>query len=216
VPDATQSHFYYSPRQQRLLRRINNWLVYRTIRAAIRDCNAELPVLMAPCGYGWFFPRFRQDGIEVAGIDIDPAAIKDARTLLSPPFRAIEGSLLEMPFKDGEFDFVVNNRFMPHFEEDFRLKAFKELARVTRRYLLVHYDVMSLRQVFRKLAHKQKPQRANETIEGWRKTQRKARKLLFTREMMETEGAAGGFRLKAIYHVLPVFSDRAYALYEKK
>ena len=63
------------PRQRRLGRRLNNWLVYRTIRKAIKESGAAGPVLMAPCGYGWFFEKFKCDGIPVVGIDLDPKTI---------------------------------------------------------------------------------------------------------------------------------------------
>ena len=215
-PKAPSVHPLYSPRQRRLGRRFNNFLVYRTIRRAIRDCQAQPPVLMAPCGYGWFFNRFQKDGIEIVGIDIDAQAVADARTAVAPAPRVYQGNLLELPFKDREFDFVVNNRFMLHFDADFRAKAFKELSRVTRRYLLVHYDhPLSVRQFMRKLRGVRKPQRDIAHIEGWRKTQREKRKLLFNREAMAREAAPAGFRIKRLYFVCYLMSDRVYCLYEK-
>ena len=214
--NLTRVHPANSPSQKTLRRRLNNAAIYRTMRRAIRDCQVQGPVLLAPCGYGWFFTRFTQDGIAITGVDIDPETVQFARAAVAPPVPVQEGNLLQLPFKDGEFDFVVNNRFMPHFDEAFRAKAFKELARVTRRYLLVHYDYgASFRQFLRKLRGSHKPDRAIDKIEGWRKTQRKKRKQLFTREMMAAEGAAAGFRVKKLYFVCHFLSDRVYCLYEK-
>jgi 2-polyprenyl-3-methyl-5-hydroxy-6-metoxy-1,4-benzoquinol methylase len=217
TPQAKHSdvHPLHQPSQRTLRRRLNNYSIYRTIRRAIRDCGVKGPVLMAPCGYGWFFDRFGKDNIEVVGIDIDAETVHFARTAVQPPPTIHQASILELPFKDGEFEFIVNNRFMPHFDEDFRGKAFKELARVTSRYVLVHYDTMSLRQVLRTARGAKKPEREIEKIAGWRKTQRKDRKLLFSRERMAAEGAAAGLKLKKLYYVCYLISDRVYTLYEK-
>jgi hypothetical protein len=205
-----------SPSQKTLRRRINNGAIYRTMRRAIRDCQAQEPILLAPCGYGWFFERFQRDGIGITGIDVDPETVQYARTAVTPAVPVQVGNILELPYKDGEFDFVINNRFMPHFDVDFRAKAFKALSRITRRYLLVHYDYgSSFRQVLRKLRGAQKPDRQIEEIEGWRNTQRRKRKLLFTRKMMADEGAAANFKVKKLYFVCPLISDRVYCLYEK-
>jgi SAM-dependent methyltransferase len=194
---------------------MNNWLVYRTIRKAIRENGAEGPVLMAPCGYGWFFEKFKRDGIPIVGIDIDPKTVGWARTAVVPAPPVFEGNVLEMPFKDGEFDFVVNNRFQLHFDQDFRAKALKELARVARRHVLVHYDTMSVRQFLRKLRGVRKPVRDTAHIKTWRKTLRKERKRLFDREQMVAEGAAAGLHVKKLYPVCFALSDRTYCLYEK-
>jgi hypothetical protein len=213
--DSEKVHPTQSPRQRTLRRRINNYSIYRTVRRAIRDCEISSPILLAPCGYGWFFQRYQRDGYDIVGIDIDPQTVEDARTAISPAPRIVLGSILEMPFKDNEFDFVVNNRFMLHFDEDFRAQAFKELARVTSRFLLVHYDVGSVRQFLRRLRGARKTERQIESIDGWRKTQRRDRKLLFTREMMEAEGAKANFRVRKLYHVCYGLSDRVYCLFEK-
>lgn len=204
------------PRQRRLGRRVNNWLVYRAIRQAIRENGAEGPVLMAPCGYGWFFEKFKRDGIPIVGIDIDPKTVELARMAVTPAPPVFQGNILEMPFKDGEFDFVVNNRFQLHFEEDFRSKALKELARVARRYVLVHYDTMSVRQYLRRLRGIRKAARDVEHMQTWHKTQRRERKLLFIPQQMVAEGLAAGLQVKKLYPVCSVFSDRTYCLYEKE
>ena len=217
APRKKKFHPAKSPRQKTLRRRINNASVYRTMRRAIRECKAEEPVLLAPCGYGWFFERYQRDGIKFVGIDIDPETVRYARTAISPEPKVLEGSILEMPFKDGEFDFVVSNRFLLHFPDEFREKAIKELARVTKRYLLVHYDYpLSVRQLFRKLRGAKEPVKSTDHFSGWRKTQRKERKLYYTREMMAAEGAKAGLSVKKLFFVCYLVSDRVYCLFEKK
>jgi SAM-dependent methyltransferase len=218
-PALANIHPALRPRQQTLARRTNVALVYSTLRRAIRECKPAMPILMAPCGYGWYFDRFRKDGIDVVGIDIDHGAVEWARKAVTPPFTIHEGSALEMPFKDGEFDFVISNRFILHFPDEFRGKAMCELARVTRRYLLVHYDYpISFRQLGRKLRGAKEPEKDMDALpeNDWRRTQRKERKLYHSREMMAAEGAPAGLVVKKLYFVWYFFSDRVYCLYEKK
>lgn len=213
---ADQCHPAQSPRQRTLRRRLNNYGVYRTIRRAIRDCAAAPPILLAPCGYGWFFERFQRDGIPITGVDIDPQKVEYARAAVTPAAQVHQGNVAALPFGDGEFDFVVSNRFLLHFAADFRAQALKELARVTRRHLLVHYDTMSWRQALRALRGAREPERDVEKQAGYRQWKRRERKLLFTREMMQAEGAAVGLRVKKLYYVCRMVSDRVYCLYEKE
>lgn len=204
------------PKPERLLRRINNYSIYRTFRRAIRDCHPKGPILLAPCGYGWFFERFRKDNIDVVGIDIEPHKVAVALKKVDPPYKVVEGNVLEMPFKDGEFEFVISNRFLLHFNEDFRAKAFKALARVSSKHVLVHYDyVASIRQWSRKLRFAKVPEKDFSQYEGYRVWKRHGRKLRYTREMMEAEGAAAGLKFKKLYFVSYLISERVYCLYEK-
>ncbi|HYG73996.1 MAG TPA: class I SAM-dependent methyltransferase [Planctomycetota bacterium] len=204
------------PKPDRLLRRLNNYSIYQTFRRAIRDCQPKGPILLAPCGYGWFFERFRKDNMDVVGIDIEPHKVEFALKKVNPPYKVVEGNILEMPFKDGEFDFVISNRFLLHFNDDFRARAFKSLARVTGRYLLVHYDyVHSVRQFSRVLRFAEAPEKDFSQYEGYRVWKRHGRKLRYTREMMAKEGADAGLKMKKLYFVSYLLSERVYCLYEK-
>lgn len=201
---------------EKLMRRINNYSIYRTFRRAIRECHPKGPILLAPCGYGWFFERFRKDNIDVVGIDIEPHKVEVALKKVNPPYKVVLGNVLEMPFKDGEFEFVISNRFLLHFNDDFRDKAFKALARVSSKYVLVHYDyVSSIRQWSRTLRFAKAPEKDFSKYEGYRVWKRHGRKLRYTREMMEAEGAKAGLKMKKLYFVSYLISERVYCLYEK-
>ena len=203
------------PHNRRLRRRINNYFIYRAIRRAMNDCKVRGPVLMAPCGHGWFFDQFRADGIKVVGVDIEAEKVEFARMAVSPPMDVHQANILALPFADDQFDFVINNRFLPHFEEGFRLRAMKELARVTRRYLLVHYDTASAHQLVRRLRGMRKPDLRTDEMQGWRGHKRKNRRLLHDQTMMAAEGAAAGLVIRKLYRLSWLFSDRVYCLYEK-
>jgi hypothetical protein len=207
----------YRRKQETLLRRINNRSVYRTIRKAIRETAPKGPVLLAPCGYGWFFDDFRRDNIDIVGVDIEPAKVLAARIKLNPPAVVHEANIAQLPFKDGEFDFVVSNRFLLHFNDKFRAQAFKELARVAGRHVLVHYDyAVSIRQWLRRLRGAKAPPQDFSNHPGYRIWKREGRKLHYNREMMAVEGADAGLTIKKLYFVSYLLSERVYCLYEKK
>ena len=200
-----------------LLRRINNASVYSTILRAYHDCNPNTPVLLAPCSYGWFFDKFRRDGIDVVGIDIENDRIEAARAAVTPPMKVVQGSILNMPFEDNQFDFTVANRFILHFNDEFKAKAMKELARVTRKHILVHYDYYkSFRQWTRVLRGAQPEEKnfANSTC--YRVWKRNGRKQRYTEEMMAAEGAPAGLKVKQLYFTSYLISERVYCLYEKE
>ena len=201
---------------EKLRRRINNASVYRTILRAIRDCAPAEPVLLAPCGYGWFFERFKKDKMDIFGVDIERKKVQAAIEKINPAAPVIQANILELPFKDGAFEFVVSNRFLLHFNDDFRARAIKELSRVTGRYLLVHYDyVTSIRQWLRKLRSARVPEKDFSQYEGYRVWKRHDRKLRFDRDMMAKEGLRVGLKLKKLYFVSYLVSERVYCLYEK-
>jgi len=198
-----------------LLRTINNYSVYQTLLRAVRECEVKTPVLLAPCGYGWFFEWFKRDGVQIVGVDIEPAKVQDALAKQTGA-KVIQANILNLPFKDNEFDFVISNRFLLHFNDDFRAKAIKELARVTRRHLLVHYDyATSIRAFMRKLKSAKIEMRDFSQYEGYRVWKRPERRLRYTREMIVREGAVANLRVARLYFVSFLISERVYCLYEK-
>lgn len=215
VPSAV-SRWRTKHKKVGLLRRINNASVYNTILRAYNDCKPRTPVLLAPCSYGWFFDKFRADGIEVVGIDIEHDRIEAARNVVTPPMKVMQGSILEMPFEDSQFDFTVANRFILHFNDEFKAKAMKELARVTKKHVLVHYDYYkSFRQWGRMLRGVQPDVKNFAESSSYRVWKRNGRKQRYNEEMMAAEGAPAGLKVKKLYFMSYLLSERVYCLYEK-
>jgi len=102
-------------------------------------------ILDIPCGHGRFTPQLRAAATErlVCG-DLRPKHIQ-ALVAAEPDhgtrIETVQTDLFErLPFKDGEFDLVFNFRFLHHVRRDNqRSHLIKELARVSRRYLIVSY-----------------------------------------------------------------------------
>lgn len=69
------------------------------------------------------------------GIDINFDAMWEAKEG-SPSMNIIEGSVIDIPFKDNYFDLVFTCGLLIHIPPDGILKAMKEIVRCSRRYIL--------------------------------------------------------------------------------
>jgi len=89
--------------------------------------------LDAGCGGGRFMVALARIGAkEIVGIDISEDAVKEANLRLQKrgikQARAIKNSVLDIPFKENVFDYVVSSGVIHHTPDPF--KAFQELSRV--------------------------------------------------------------------------------------
>jgi SAM-dependent methyltransferase len=120
----------------------SRFLLGSLFRAIAEDIGAVTPhgslVLEVGCGPGHLSIRLaRTHGLEVTGLDLDPAMIDRARANAErvgesaqrgPVF--IVGDVASLPFPDGSFDLVVSTLSMHHWAEPTRGLA--EIARVLR------------------------------------------------------------------------------------
>ncbi len=93
----------------------------------IKKINPE-SVLDVGCAYGFLVKSLNSAGIPSKGVDVSTFAYKARVT-----DDVILGSILDLPFKDGEFDLVVTLEMLEHIPEEEVPLALKELARVSRR-----------------------------------------------------------------------------------
>ena len=85
-------------------------------------------VLEAGCGSGDTLKCFKDQ--ETYGLDISKKSLELAKKNTD---HIVLGNILEMPFKDNEFDLVYNSGVLEHFKEPQNLKGTKEMARVTKK-----------------------------------------------------------------------------------
>ena len=104
----------------------------------------EGPWLDMPCGTG------RLAGLLPRAVccDLNPAMLR----LLEPARPAVRASGLALPFRDGAFEGVLSIRFLPHLADSSeRIQALSEMARVSRRWVLVSFfHALSLQEARRK------------------------------------------------------------------
>ena len=79
------------------------------------------------CGTGLFTKRAVERGAKVTSLDIAPKLV-ELTIKKCPTAKGVEGSLLELPFDDNTFDFVISSDVIEHTPDP--LAAVKELIRV--------------------------------------------------------------------------------------
>jgi SAM-dependent methyltransferase len=122
-----------------------DWLGHRLLGSFLdgiaNDVAANAPaggrILEVGCGPGRLSIRMARDhGLDVTGLDLDPAMIERARAnaersnddCLHPSF--VVGDAASMAFPDGSFDLVVSTLSMHHWAEP--AAGLNEIARVLR------------------------------------------------------------------------------------
>ena len=97
-------------------------------------------VLDIPVGTGRLIPYHKSRSFEVYGLDASPDMIAEARNYaaeLSLDLKLVEGDIRSIPFEDGFFDLVVCLRFLNWIDKHGVEQAVAELARVSRRHVLI-------------------------------------------------------------------------------
>ncbi len=118
----------------------------------------EGPWLDMPCGAGRLTPLLP----EAVCCDLNPEMLR----LLDPSFPSVLASGLALPFRDRAFEGVLSIRFLPHLAGPAeRIQALKEMARVSRRWVLVSFfHALSLQEARRRikqvLFHRRRGRRA--------------------------------------------------------
>jgi|GEM_PF-4427551 len=82
-------------------------------------------ILDAGCGFGWF-GRYKPEGVEVIGVDINEDKLKIAQTYE----KVVKGNVCFLPFRDSSFDGILASHILEHVQNDHR--AMKEFYRVLR------------------------------------------------------------------------------------
>ncbi|WP_109831253.1 class I SAM-dependent methyltransferase [Reichenbachiella versicolor] len=70
-------------------------------------------LLDAGCGTGWFTKKAVERGAEVTTLDIAPKLV-DISVNKSPKAKGIVGSLLDLPFDDNSFSYVISSEVIEH------------------------------------------------------------------------------------------------------
>ena len=84
-------------------------------------------LLDAGCGTGLFTKKAIERGAKVTSIDIAPKLVELTKNK-NPTAEAIEASLLNLPFDDNTFDYVISSDVIEHTTNPY--EATKELIRV--------------------------------------------------------------------------------------
>ena len=128
---------------QKLLNR-REQAILAELLATVAGGRRDLRALDVPCGYG----RFCEVLLTVASrlVDVDRSEVmaarasERARELGAKDTRGVGANLTALPFPDGAFDVVLCMRLLHHvFDEKDRAAMFRELARVTRKHVVISF-----------------------------------------------------------------------------
>jgi pseudaminic acid biosynthesis-associated methylase len=99
--------------------------------------NKDISILEVGCNCGLNFGILRDRGYtNLTGIDIGAAAVAEARQRY-PDATIVEGSILDLPFEDGQFDVVFSSGVLIHQNPEGALfQAMDEMYRCSSRYIL--------------------------------------------------------------------------------
>ena len=120
-------------------------------RFGLRD---PLDILDLPCGTGRLTIPLSDSGHQMVGVDISTMMIAQAKKKLGQeyplPIKFLVGDAESLGFPDGLFDLAVCLRLLGHLPPENRRKVLKELARVSKKGVIVaYYQRFSLQNLLR-------------------------------------------------------------------
>jgi len=93
-------------------------------------------ILDAGCGEGFTMEKLLKSAVckKIEGVEYSKDAILLGKKLF-PKLTFKQASAYELPYKDNSFDLVICTEVLEHLEEP--TKAFKEMLRVSKKYLII-------------------------------------------------------------------------------
>jgi len=193
-------HRWGSPERAR--RNLRKW---RTIQRALALTDGVHSILDLPCGTGRFTGGLAKCGYDVVGADISSEMMCVARERLGPIPRLhgyVRADAEALPFASGTFDCVMSIRFLFHVDPRTRISMLRDMARVSRRWLILDYR--------HKYAYRYAMWRVRRAL---RLTSTPLERI--SRSGLATELAEAGIRMVSILPVARVFSDKWIVVGEK-
>ncbi|HTO87935.1 MAG TPA: class I SAM-dependent methyltransferase [Thermoanaerobaculia bacterium] len=204
IADEYDSCRYGTPLGRRRNRR-DLAAIARALAEAKRRGAPITSGLDLPCGTGRLFSLLGDRGVLVTGADVSLEMMRVARRKFGSGLRMLQCSAEQIPCSTGSFDGVFSIRFILHLDRPTRIQVFREMARVSRRWLII--DIRhryNLRSVVWPLAA--------------RLGLRRDVPFRFSRRGLAEELRESGLRLVAIFpsrRYVGFFSDKWFVLAEK-
>jgi len=174
------------------------------VRSILEDQLDDVKSLLdIPCGGGKISAIIQGegDGFAVFGADVSSVMLRIAREsfLSMSGFCGLtQADATEIPFRSGSFDCVVCLRLMHRLPTEIRQKILFELARVTKRYVVISYGVSGVIDRLRRFCMKRNP---------------KAPYYMATEKGALQEIGWGGLRICSSWGVIPyLYYERIFVL----
>jgi ubiquinone/menaquinone biosynthesis C-methylase UbiE len=138
---------YDNGRFDNLKGRVYRWREERAIERALRGVRRGSTVLDAACGTGRITALLQRNGLRATGCDISLAMMTVAhRRLTSLGYQVplVETSVDRLPYPDRSFDAATCIGLLMHLDADVRVRALRELARISRGPVVVQYGCVDV------------------------------------------------------------------------
>jgi len=115
---------------------INRYIYSRIIAILEKYIQPRSRILEAGCGSGFLVSYFQNKGHESVGLDIHEEPLAVAKIFFGVT-NTVQGDIFNLPFKDRSFDVVWNEGVLEHFKIEVSIKAAKEMARVSKKFVII-------------------------------------------------------------------------------
>lgn len=115
---------------------LNRYIYSRLAKILRKYVKKGGSILEAGSGSGYMVSYFQNRGYFSVGLDLHSSPLKIARSRFKAK-NLVMGDIFNLPFKDSSFDLVWNEGVLEHFELKKSIQACKEMARVSKKYVIV-------------------------------------------------------------------------------
>jgi len=167
-------------------------------------------------------PEIYALGAQVVGADLSPSMLHKEWGWLASEVPIVVCDVRKLPFREKAFDLVINQRFICHFTEEFRMEALSEMRRVTSGFLFIHYESKFTFKYFSRWLReklglrKRSPRPFHGGDFDWKSTKHPLGPLKLGNRKVKAELEKAGFRVVKVTPLLPILSDRWFYLAKKK
>jgi ubiquinone/menaquinone biosynthesis C-methylase UbiE len=206
--DEATARSYDEQRFASLVGRTFDWLEKRALSAVFRRVRREIPhpiVLDAPCGTGRITELLLEEGFSALGGDVSPAMIAVAREKCRRFGDRVSWKVLDLDclgLDANSVDVATCIRLFHHIESDARAAILKELARVSRRFVIVNVSFSSPVYRMRRRIKQGLGQGVSRSGSTWQEVQR--------------EAAAAGLTIESRRFIGPLLSEDLVLLLRKR
>jgi len=136
---------------------------------AVKDVRKGEKILDIGCGNGVLYDALSKKSIDYTGVDVSSKLLKLAKARMPAKAKLMKGDILDLPFKDGLFDWVFAFAVLHHIpSEKLQNQAMREMYRVLKPNGKVMVSVWNLYSDYAKKRFKIAEQLKNRPT-GWNK-----------------------------------------------
>lgn len=204
--DEKYAKSYDGKRYGGIFKGLKHWNTYQTVGKALSRLPQGAVIFDLPCGTGRFAGLCTSRGLRWIGADISREMMmvgteKTNANALAAGYIQCDGEAI--PLKSGGVDATLTIRVILQFPRPVRINILKELARISRQYVIVDYN------------HKDNFKHMLRNFRGFFGAKKHKKERLPVSEI-KAELAEAGLIVDEILHVSRLFSDDALFICRKK